>query len=75
MGSNHPPAGQDVQAEASEKEGVLAEIEEAIKMKPKEYLTYFEDFIFIDDNESGQKNPFAEASWRRNRPKAVFYLC
>jgi hypothetical protein len=44
-------------------------------MKPKEYLTYFEDFIFIDDNESGQKNPFAEASWRRNRPKAGFYLC
>ena len=45
-------------------------------MKPEEYLTYFEDFIFIADNlsaealakaeESGQKNPFAEVSIRPN---------
>jgi hypothetical protein len=31
-------------------------------MKPEEYWTYFEDFIFIADKESGQKNPFAEVS-------------
>jgi hypothetical protein len=42
--------------------GVLVEIEEAIKMKPEEYLTYFEDFIFVADKESGQRNPFAEVS-------------
>ena len=30
-------------------------------MKPEEYLTYFEDFIFVADKESGQKNPFAKA--------------
>jgi hypothetical protein len=33
--------------------GVLAEIEEAMKMKPEEYLTYFEDFIFVADKEFG----------------------
>jgi hypothetical protein len=30
-----------------------------MKMKPKEYLTYFEDFIFIANKEFGQKHPFA----------------
>jgi hypothetical protein len=39
--------------EASAKVGVLAEIEEAMKMKPEEYLTYFEDFIFVADKEFG----------------------
>jgi hypothetical protein len=38
---------------ASVKEGVLAGIEETMKMKPEEYLTYFEDFIFFGDKESG----------------------
>ena len=28
-------------------------------MKPEEYLTYFEDFIFVANKESGQKNPFS----------------
>jgi hypothetical protein len=36
---------------APAKEGVLAGIEEAMKMKPEEYLSYFEDFIFVDDKE------------------------
>jgi hypothetical protein len=48
--------------EASAKEGVLAEIEEAMEMKPEEYLMYFEDFIFVADKESGPKSPFAEVS-------------
>jgi hypothetical protein len=30
-----------------------ASIEEAMKMKPEEYLTYFEAFIFVADKESG----------------------
>ena len=38
----------------------MAGIEEAMEMKPEEYCAYFEDFIFIADKESGQKNPFAE---------------
>ena len=33
-------------------------------MKPEEYLTYFEDFIFFAEKESGPKNPFAEVSKR-----------
>jgi hypothetical protein len=40
----------------------LAGIEEAMKMKPEEYLKYFEDFIFVADKESSQKNPFEEVS-------------
>ena len=46
------------------KGGVLAGIEETMEMKPEEYWTYFEDFIFIVDKESGQKNPFAEVKIR-----------
>ena len=34
-------------------------------MKPEEYGTYFEDFIFSADTESGRKNPFAEVSLGR----------
>jgi hypothetical protein len=40
----------------------LSEIEEAMEMMPEEYLTYFEDIIFVADEESGQKEPFADAS-------------
>ena len=40
----------------------MAGIEEAMGRKQEEYLTYFEDFIFVADKESGQKSPFAEAS-------------
>ena len=32
---------------------ILAGIEETMEMKPEEYLTYFEDFIFIVDKEPG----------------------
>jgi hypothetical protein len=42
----------------------LTGIEETMEMKPEEYKTYFEDFIFIDDKESGQKNPFTEVKIR-----------
>ena len=35
------------------KGGVFVGIKEAMKMKPEEYLTYFEDFISIADTESG----------------------
>ena len=37
-------------------------------MKPEEYLTYFEDFIFFADKESGQKNPFEGCS-KKGPPK------
>jgi hypothetical protein len=39
--------------EASAKEEVLAGIKEAREMNPQEYLTYFEDFIFVADTEFG----------------------
>ena len=38
---------------APAKEGVLAGIKEAMEMNPQEYWSYFEDFIFIADKESG----------------------
>ena len=40
----------------------MAGVEEAMEMKPEEYYTYFKDFIFDADKESGQKNPFTEVS-------------
>ena len=39
--------------EIAARAGILAGIEEAMEMKPEKYLTYFEDFIFFADKESG----------------------
>ena len=39
--------------EVNTKEGILAGIAKATEMKPEAYLTYFEDFIFAADKESG----------------------